>query len=289
MSPPTKRSSKLSAFYSAVTGSFDGSVFVDPKTERFCYPKYKSPTSAIVRIKDKTNYREYFTTLSNMDGSNDPMLLFEFELNNADLDLELSSFEDVFDAIVRRAELFPKLLGLGSELLSLASDPDFFQNEDNVGLPEGFQLLHKNDQQLLDAGMLQTFPVEPGSELDEKVRKASVASFNVEHLKRICDENNQSKSGKKDELIERILATKTVFQSMPLVKVNSRKLNSLLDLMADIYVDDIKASIDNWHPLFIKHVWSASKDWADCEIVIRKVDAILANPYWSTRLIPIKI
>lgn len=190
---------------------------------------------------------------------------------------------------MRRAELFPKLRGLGSELSSIASDPYHFQDEANPDFPEGFQLFHENDRQLLDAAMLQTFPVEPGSELEKIVRKASIESFNVEKLKRICDENKLSKSGKKDELIERILATNVVFQSMPLVKANSRKLNSLLDLMTDIYVDDIKSSIEKWHPLFIKHVWSAAKDWADCEIVDRKIDAILAKPYWATRLTLITI
>ena len=278
----------MSEFFSAVTGSFDGSAFVNPKTGGFCYPKYKSTTSAIVKIKDSTNYREDFTTLSDTDDSSDPMLLFELELYDATLDLEITSFEDVFDSIVRRAELFPKLRGLGSELLSLATDPDDFQDEENPDLPKGFQLFRENDRQIFGAGMLQTFPVEPGSELDKIVRKASVESLNVEKLKRICDENKLSKNGKKDELIERILAIKAVFQSMPLVKVNSRKLNSLLDLMTDIYVDDIKSSIDNWHPLFIKHVWSAAKDLADCEIVDRKIDAILANPYWATRLTLIK-
>lgn len=275
-------------FFSAVTGSFDGSPFVNPKTGGVCYPKYRSTTSAIVKIKDSTNYREDFSTLSDADGSSDPMLLFEFELYDATLDLELTSFEDVFDSIVRRAELFPKLRGLGSELLTLATDPDHFQDEENPDLPNGFQLLRENDWQVFEAGMLQTFPVEPSSELDEIVRKASVESFNVEKLKRICDENKLPKNGKKDELIERILSRKAVFQSMPLVKVNSRKLDSLLDVMTDIYVDDIKSSIDNWHPLFIKHVWSAAKDWADCEIVDRKIDAILEAPYWAARLMIIK-
>ncbi len=276
----------MTEFFSALSGSFDASVFVNPKTGRFRYPKYKSPTSAIVKIKDNTNYREDFTAFSDIDDANDPMLCFEYELYNATLDLEITSFEDVFDSIVRRAELPPRLQGIGSELLSLASDPDFFPNEDDLGLPEGFHLLHDHDLYLLEAGMLQTFPIEPGSELENIVRKASVENFNVENLKRICSENTLSKSGKKDELIERILAAKAVFQSVPLVRVNSRKLNSLLDLMTDIYVDDIKSSIDKWHPLFIKHVWSDAKDWADCEIVKRKIDAILANPYWASRLIP---
>lgn len=277
----------MSEFFSAVTGSFDRSPFVNPKTGGFCYPKYKSPTSAVVKIKDSTNYREDFTTLSDADDSCDPMLVFELELSGATLDLELSSFEDVFDSIVRRAELFPKLRGLGSDLLSLATDPDS-QAEENPDLPKGFHLLDENDRQIFDAGMFQTCPVEPGSELDKLVRKASIKSFNVENLKKICDENKLSKSGKKDELIERILAIEANFQSMPLVKVNSRKLNSLLDLMADAYVDDIRSSIDNWHPHFIKHVWSAAKDWTDCEIVDRKIDAILAKPYWATRLTLIK-
>jgi hypothetical protein len=281
--------SKLTEFFSALSGSFDVSVFVNPKTGRFRYPRYKSPTSAIVKIKDNTDYREDFTAFSDIDDANDPMLCFEYELYSATLDLELTSFEDVFDSIVRRAELPPRLQGIGSELLSLASDPGFFPNEDNRGLPEGFHLLDDYELHFLDTGMLQTFPIEPGSELEGIVRKASLESFNVENLKKICDENTLSKSGKKDELIERILAAKAVFQSMPLVRANSRKLNSLLDLMTDIYVDDIKSSIDQWHPLFMKHVWSAAKDWADCEIVERKIDAILATPYWATRLIPIKI
>jgi hypothetical protein len=125
----------LSEFFSAVTGSFDGSAFINPKTGGFCYPKYKSTTSAIVKIKDNTNYREDFTTFGDIDDSNDPMLLFELELFSATLDFELTSFEDVFDSIVRRAELSPKLRGLGSELLSLATDPDHFQDEENPDLP----------------------------------------------------------------------------------------------------------------------------------------------------------
>lgn len=216
------------------------------------------------------------------------MLLFELELFSATLDFELTSFEDVFDSIVRRAELSPKLRGLGSELLCLATDPDHFQDEENPDLPKGFQLFQENYRQILDAGILQISPVEPSSELEKIVRKASIKSLNVENLKRICDENKLSRNGKKDELIERILAINAVFPLMPLVKVNSRKLNSLLDLMTDIYVDDIKSSIDSWHPLFMKHVWSAAKYWADCEIVERKIDAILANPYWATRLALIK-
>ena len=256
----TNRSSKLSEFFSAVSGSFDGLAFVNQKTGGFCYPKYRSPTSAIVKIIDSTNYREDFTTLSDKDDSSDPMFLFELELCDATLDLELTSFEEVFDSIVGRAELFPKLRGLGSELIFLATDPYHFQDEENPDLPNGFQLLRENDRQIFDAGMLQTFPVDPSSELDTIVRKASIESFNVEKLKRICGDNKLSKSGKKGELIQRILSTKeVVFESMPLVKVNSRKLNSMLDLMTDIYIDDIKSSIDKWHPLFIKHVWSAAK------------------------------
>lgn len=271
-------------FWSALPGTFDGLAFVNPKTGGFCYPKYKSPTSAIVKIKDSTNYREDFTTLSNKDESCDPMLSFEFELFDATLDLELSSFEDVFDLIVRRAELSPELRGLGKELMFHATDANHSVLENNANLPNGFQLFHENDRPLMDVGLLQTFPVELGSELDRTVKKMSVDSFSVEKLKSICEENKLPKSGKKDELITRILAANSVFHSMPLVRVNSRKLNSLLDLMTDIYIDDIRSSIDKWHPLFMKHVWFAAKDWADCEIVDRKIDAILANPYWSTRV-----
>jgi hypothetical protein len=284
-----KGSSKMSEFWSAVIGTFDGSAFVNPKSGGFCYPKYKSPTSAIVKIKDSTKYREDFTTLDSPHASWNPMLLFEIELYDATLDLELASFEDVFDLIVRRAELFPKLRGLGSELLSLASDPDYFQVETNPNFPSGFKLFVESDQQLLDAGMLQTFSVEPGSELEKVVRKATVESFNIEKLKKICDENKLPKNGKKDELIARILDANSVFPSLPMVTLNSRKLSALLDLMTDIYIDDIKSSIDKWHPLFIKHVWSAAKDWADCDIVERKIDVIVANPYWLSRLTRITI
>ncbi len=83
------------------------------------------------KLRTAPNYREDFSTLSDPHESWNPLRLFELELYDATLDLELAPFEDVFDVIVRRAELFPKLRGLGSELLSLAADPDHFQFENN--------------------------------------------------------------------------------------------------------------------------------------------------------------
>jgi hypothetical protein len=280
-------------YWSAVPGSYDQSALVNPETGAFRYPKYRSPKSAIVKIADKTNYREDFDPIDGLKPN-----LFDFEYRLTDylesddyccLELEVSYFDDVFDLIVRRAELSPKLMGMGSELISLANDDDWFSGDQIAGLPEGFEIFCEGERRLLEAGLLQTYPVEPGSPLESIVQNATLESLTAAQLKEICDRDKLPKTGKKDELLARVRAANSSLPLPPVVKLNTRKLESLLDVVTDVYISDIRQSIDRWHPLVIPQVWRETLHNSDCPILTDKIKAILAEPYWADRLTKVEL
>jgi hypothetical protein len=276
----------MSEYLRAVPGSFDESAFVNPKTGNFCFPKYRSPKTAIVKIKETTDYSDWYQVDLSPDEVWQVNSSFNHQLNFEHMEFELSSVEDVFDSIVKRAELFPKLLGLGEQLLPLASEPDDLTSDSIPGLPEGFKMFYEGDRAILDAGLLLTYPIEAGSPLEKLIRQETTERATIDQLKRICDRSQLPKGGKKEDLRERVLASNAAFDLLPVVKLNTRKLESLIDLITDIYIADIKQTIDKWHPLYFKAVWESAEDFCECNAARVKIQQILSSPYWLDRLVP---
>lgn len=84
-------------------------------------------------------------------------------------------------------------------------------------------------------------------------------------------------------MIERLMEKNIPFPYN--VVVPSAQLNETWHSFADIYIEDIRASIDRLHPLYLQPVWEDVRSSNYGRAFKKRIDAILSAPYWADRLI----
>jgi len=260
----------------ALSGTFDESYFVDPKTGAFRFPKYRTDKKCIVQIKDITKYKDdMWYDLDVNEKKN--FGIADFEFNFVSADIEIDGFWNIFDPRNRKhLGTYQYLTGHGRELEELNYE---FENRD-----KSYHIFSTDEwmRKLLDNGCLRCCIFE--SEDDKRACWIEqLNSFKVSELKEICSKNGLKINLNKQGLINQIISSGLEVDYPPAVEANE-KFQTMMDHFYLLYVDDVYSSIDRWHPLVIREVWDHVVSDADSDGVAKKAKEIIASKYFEDRL-----
>ena len=129
------------------------------------------------------------------------------------------------------------------------------------------------------AGYLSTYNFSNNEEiLDYKTQY--LKSLTVEDLKNICKGAELKTTLKKAQLIEQNLS-KECDLKIPTAVAKNDNFDSMMKKFYHLYIEDIKKTIDSWHPLIIREVWNCVSTDSECEAVGKMAKNILTDPYWG--------
>jgi hypothetical protein len=142
------------------------------------------------------------------------------------------------------------------------------------------------DQFLVDNGYL----VEKEGKVDKEKAKKVMFRMLVKELTSLCDLYNV-KHGKKVEMIESLLNLGYVPEQFKVVTV-SQKFTDAIEALADIYINDIKANLVRFHPLYIPYAWEAVLvenfeivGDEETSVFENKINEVISSCYWREKLI----
>jgi hypothetical protein len=253
--------------------TFDEDVFTDPKTGHFCFPTYRTPKTSPVKIVDATNYgQEMWYGLEACEKQ--VYSLADFEHDFCSTDIEVDSFWAFLDrAKARDLRGYGDLAGNGDDLRSLLEHWEW-DDPASVFAETPF------DRKLIDKGFLDAQVVNPGDEEEAEY----VSGLSVPELKDICRSAGLRMSGRKQELINRIVEAKAA--TCPPVVTRSETFEQMMQDLYALYSGHIREAIDNWHPFVIADVWEVAIDEADVEGLRTHIECIRASAYWRARIRP---
>ena len=259
----------------AIAGTFDESVFINSNNNKFRFPKYKSSKNSLVEIIDTTNYGE---DLESEEKRNFNIKEFEIQFDWADIEIE--PFWSIFDkSKTLHLEPHRYLKGHGCELHSLINEfEEAVKHKKNKYVVANAEWIEK----LLADGYLSTYNFSNNEEiLDYKTQY--LKSLTVEDLKNICKGAELKTTLKKAQLIEQILS-KECDLKIPTAVAKNDNFDSMMKKFYHLYIEDIKKTIDSWHPLIIREVWNCVSTDSECEAVGKMAKNILTDSYWNERL-----
>ena len=259
----------------AIDGTYDKTFFINPETGQFRFPNYNADNRFIVKIKDETNYRDiHWDGLSQKEKQS--YGLREFEYFYVTPDLYIESFWEVFDKS-KKMNLKPYefLYGHGEDLRIIIED---LEDDNNAQFFEGDFLI----DELIKRGFANLYEykneMEKYNSYIEYINNLPVTS-----LKEIC-----RKAGLKVSLKKQELANQIIQNNIPVEISNPYFLNdsfyTMMKHFYNLYVEDIKAHLDTWHPLYIADVWEEVKLQVDCREIEKIVEEIIRTEYWKNRL-----
>lgn len=263
----------------AILGTFDESVFINPSNNKFRFPKYKSSTNALVEIIDKTNYSE---DLDPEEKRNYSIKDFEFRFSGSEI--EIAPFWSIFDK-KNTSHLEPHryLKGHGRELSNLIDEfekaIEYKRNNKNYYVVADAEWIDN----LLADGYISVYHFSDNEENLKYKTQYLLKSFSVEDLKNICKGSGLKTTLKKAQLIDQILS-KGCTLNIPTAVIKNDNFDSMMKKFYHVYIEDIKNTIDSWHPLIIQEVWGFVPTDSECEAVGEIAKNIIANPYWNERL-----
>jgi hypothetical protein len=259
----------------AIDGTYDKAFFVNPETGQFHFPNYNADNRFIVKIKDETNYRDvHWDGLSQREKQS--YGLKEFELFYMTPDISIESFWEVFDK-PKKTHLKPYefLHGRGEHLRMVIEE---LENDNNAQFFEGDFLI----DELIKKGFANLYEYR-----NEKEKYNSyieyINNLSVTSLKEICRIAGLKVSLKKQELANQIIQNNIPVEISNLYILND-SFYTMMKHFYNQYVEDIKAHLDTWHPLYIADVWQEVKLQADCREIEKMVDEIIKTKYWTNRL-----
>jgi len=262
----------------AKEGTFDESQFFSPKTGKFKFPKYRSPRGALVKIVDVTDYREdIWIDLEPEDKRNFSIEDFEHFCGDAEIEVEQFN-ETILKPSHPVLKEIPCLKGKGEELEDLMLVIEDVPPKSEVVLwGADFEM------KLFKEGYLQEHQFESPEALVEE-QKNFIQRHKVSELKDLCKSIGESTNGKKQELVERLITRIDDIQTPVFLKPTTA-LFELIDRCRDAYVDDVRNTIDDWHPTVIKSVWDCAEIESFDSGVKKRVKVILAGHYWTDRCV----
>ncbi|HTE26834.1 hypothetical protein [Flavitalea sp.] len=263
----------------AVPGSYDESLYTDPVTGKFRFPSNNTLFKGIISVKDETNYKqEYFSGLSIKEKQ--AFSIDEFERNFM---IPLFSIEKFSDFMERMPEeSFEK--GISKEnVLYLFRKFKHFINEEhfiNDEETEPYFILEKvKSDDALRLGLLSAFDITATNS------RELWDNLHTNILKEICKANNLTGTNKRAAMLDKILELNPAF---PHNVVNaSDLLQQTFFSFVDFYLDDIKNTIDQLHPLYLEPVWETVRDTNFGTRFRKRVNELMDSRYWADRLITI--
>lgn len=268
---------------SAKPGSFDESHFVNPKTGKFRFPKYRSPRNALVKVVDTASYREdIWPDLDPEEKRSFSIQAFECHFMGAEIEVD-EFFETLSKAANPVFAKWPFLKRKGKELQALWWALEDEQNGEN---PDESPYVFADSsvaKQLLKHGFLQEVPQVSGQKSGDRDREY-LGRLTVPALKALCEKHGQKPVGRKADLVARLLGIRDQLELPPVVRTTDR-FDALLEELRDAYVQDVRESIDSWHPAVIEDVWEMVATDACDDGVEARARRILKEPYWAERLV----
>lgn len=273
------QSAQKEAIRRAIPESFDESVFQNKDNTKFKFPKYKSTKKSLIEIKDESTYKDDIWELLKPDEKR-TFSIIDFEKHFDYSEIEVESFWKIFDKVTIKSVPYLKeedmdIEGLDYDLNEIQSKKKNYLIADNPLA-----------QRLLEDGFLSEYEFKTSEEKQEFEQKALVDHLNflkVSDLKEICKKNGLKTTLKKAELIKQILIEKCEVK-IPKPFIKNKKYDMLMNKCAQLYIEDVKKTIDTWHPLIIQEVWKAVSTDADFHEVEKMAKGILKEAYWEDRL-----
>jgi len=271
-----KRSTDQDPLYSAIPGTFDASVFINPKTGKFQFPKYKHDPQFIVKIIDSTNYKEEYDWEDLDAREKREFGLTDFEFGFVSSDIEVEPISILFSK-KNRAHLEPlgylvEHWGVVEKLISPLDDEQDWFIADTPVL-----------KRLVEDGYLLTWePVTP------EQRTLYLDTFPIPRLKEVCKKAGLKVARRKQELIEELLAVDTPLD-LPPAAVQGPLFYEWVEGLLDLYVTDIKRNADRFHPLYLPDVWEMAVENAEeIEPLRKRIMQVIDTKYWTRKLRPIR-
>ena len=256
----------------AKPGTFDESEFTDPNTGRFRFPRYKHDSERfLVKISDDTDYRDEYWDSMELDAEERREYgIRDFEDDFMDPDIEVDSFEVFFNKLSakHRAPL-TYLKGEWSiveDLLHL--DDDAWTIVDPQSAPM---------MRMVKDGCL----FEQVANTDEQ-KMQYFGELLLVDLRAACKKTGIKPRRTKRETIDCMITSTKRFDLPPMV-IPSPQFFEWFDKIVDLYIANIRANVDRFHPLYIRPIWEAARDANDIDAVGAKIGNVLESRYWLDR------
>lgn len=108
-------------------------------------------------------------------------------------------------------------------------------------------------------------------------------SFNAPDLKEFCRKLGLKSSLSKSKLADQLIDSNVPLK-LPEAVVLNEKFHNMMGHFVNVYIEDIMANLERFHPLYIPVVWETMVDDEDYSFVKQKAKDILESKYWEKRL-----
>ncbi|MFP4571853.1 MAG: SAP domain-containing protein [Desulfobacterales bacterium] len=262
--------------------SYDKSWFLN-KNNKFKFPKYHSTKDFLVKIKDVTDYQEYWRESDSDIKRNYDIEKLENEIFYGSLDIifeidddEGMDFWGFMDRLnvknLKPYEILKDNISIFMEILE-SNDKYIFPDD------EFYHLLFQN-------GFLSQYEFKDNDKRNEYIEKYknNLRNLNVKQLKELSKKRGLKVSLKKQELINQLLEYND-FNDISNPYLINDKFKEMVNHFLDLYLNNIRNQIDTFHPLYIQEIWKELQDNEWCEKFNNKVyKEIYDSKYWEDRM-----
>jgi hypothetical protein len=267
-------------YVKGVAGSFDESYFKDPQSGQFTFPDYNTRWKGMVRFKDTTKYKKDFAErLSKKQIAN--LNLDNFEYHFIPPEFQVESFPNFIrrfpEACFNKGISKARVLSLFEQFVDWMT---YAENAEKYGeshnpVDEYYYMYHKETREALALGLLETV-VQPNA------IKYWSNQYTSPELNELCDKHDITPGKNKAVTIEMLIAKKIPFKHA--VVAPTELLKQTYWSFIDLYVNDIRNNADQFHPLYLAPLWRHLQRHCDERGARRRIEKIVANPYWNNRL-----
>ena len=229
--------------------------------------------------KDSTNYRsDYWDGYTKEEKASYTIEQFESDFFGADIEIE--PFWNIFNKLNKtQLEPFGFLKRRGKDLQDL-----LFEIEDEINDERPYLFLDNEfKEKLFKENCFDIVSFTTDTEKQNYIRNAE-DQIRTTTLRELAKKNELKSSLKRDDLIEQFHLN-NIDMNLPKPILTNNNFEKMLLKFANLYIEDIKNSINEWHPLYFDEVWETVANESEFELVEQKAKEIITNKYWKDRLI----
>lgn len=267
-------------YVKGVAGTFDENFFKDPQSGQFTFPDYNTHWKGIVRLKDITKYKKDFAErLSKKQIAN--LSLDNFEYHFVPPEFKVESFPDFFkrfpEACFNKGITKARVIFLFERFVDWITHAESIEKygEGSYPVNEYYYMNHEDIKEALVLGLLEAV-VQPNAV------KYWSNQYTLPELNELCDDHDIIPGRNKAATIESLIAQKIPFRHA--VVAPTELLKQTYWSFIDLYVNDIRDNADHFHPLYLAHLWRHILGSCYERGARRRIEKIIANPYWNNRL-----
>jgi hypothetical protein len=259
-------------------GSFDASLFIDPKTGRFQFPKYQTNTNYLARIEDTTDYQETFWNhLDRQDKREYDLDRFNWDIESGGLSIEAEGFTEFLREENRRYfPQFDTLFSLDLEVLLNAIDINAEASGLDILWLSPSDLAYK----AVRDGYLDLAKADESIDCWQRMK--------VSEIRKICTTAEIKLGNKtKDELVKELVKKHVPLPNDAVLPYRpSSRCRESLDMAIATYIAAVKENADRFHPTYIAYIWDAVIDGNSHTYVSRAIRNAISDRYWLARMQP---